>query len=184
MIAQGETKGFDVRRALPELLDVFDGFVQFPTKTGVQITDSHSRRAADARGAVEINRVAFGEQFVECLNRGAEFGAKLDLFLDHGRAAKNDSARPVVRLQGRKIQIDGAHVVVGVNVEHGGDARLAAEAFDIFNRAGMRADKEIRQDLRVSKFFAGESTHFPLGFQVTTDSCGMPAIVRSMRCKR
>jgi len=64
-----------------------------------------------------------------------------------------------VRFERREIEIDGTHVVVGVNVEHGGDAGFAAQAFDICDGARMRADKKIGQDLRVRQDFAGESFH-------------------------
>ena len=49
----------------------------------------------------------------------------------------------------RKIQVDGAHIVVGVDIQHGGDACFAAETFYIVSRAGMGADKQPRKDLRV-----------------------------------
>jgi hypothetical protein len=71
------------------------------------------------------------------------------LFLDHGNATKKDRASFVMGFERRKIQIDGAHIVVGVDVEHGGDACFAAEAFDIVSCTGMRADKQARKDLRV-----------------------------------
>jgi len=130
-----------VRCAFTSLLHVRDGRIPIPSQTGVQVADSHRRRSADARSAMEIDGVAFGEQFAQGLNRGIKLGAKFDLFFDHRNAAKKDRASFVVGFKRRKIQVDGAHIVVGVDVEHGGDACFAAEAFDIVNRAGMRADK-------------------------------------------
>ena len=115
----------------------------------MQIADSDGRRAADAGGAMEIDGVAFGEQPAEGLDGVAELGAQFDLFLDHGSAAENYRGGFVMGFEWRKIEVNGAHVVVGVNIEHGGDAGFAAEALDIFNGAGMRADEEARKDLRV-----------------------------------
>jgi hypothetical protein len=102
------------------------------------------------------------------------------LFFDHGGAAEDDPVRFVVGFEGRKIQAHRAHVVVGVDIEHGGDAGLAAEPFDVFNGSGMGADKEARKDLRVGQFFARESTHFSLRFQVSTDFGGLLGGLRSM----
>lgn len=136
----------------------------------MQIADGHGRRAADAGGAMQIDGVTFGEQLVQFPDAPVKLGAQFDLLFDHRHAAKEEKrAGPIVGLQGGPIEVDRAHVVVGVDVEHGGDAGLAAKAFDIVNRARMRADKEIRKDLRVGKFFAGESTHFLFRFQVTTN---------------
>jgi hypothetical protein len=44
----------------------------------------------------------------------------------------------------------------------------------------MGADKEARKDLRVGQFFARESTHFSLRFQVSTDFGGLLGGLRSM----
>lgn len=99
---------------------------------------------------MEIDGVAFGEQLVQFLDAAIELGAQFDLLLDHGNAAKEENgAGPIVGLERRPIEVDGAHVLVGVDVEHGGDAGFAAKAFDIVNRARVRADKEARKDLRV-----------------------------------
>src|SRR5690242_3662298 len=115
----------------------------------MQITDGYGRRAPDAGGAMEIDGVAFGEQFVEGLDGMAELGSQFELFLDHGRTAEDDGAGSVVRFEGREIEVDRAHVVVGVDIEHGSDAGFAAETLDIFNGSRMRADVEARKDLRV-----------------------------------
>lgn len=138
-----------MRRAFASLLHVRDGRIPIPSQTGVQIADSHRRRAADSGSAMEIDSVAFGEQFAQGLNGGIKLGPKFDLFFDHGNAAKKDRASFVVGFERRKIQVDGAHVVVGVDIQHGADACFAAEAFDIVNCAGMRADKQPRKNLRV-----------------------------------
>lgn len=99
---------------------------------------------------MEIDGVAFGEQLVQFLDAAIELGAQFDLLLNHRNAAKEENrAGPIVGLERRPIQVDRAHVVVGVNIEHGGDAGFAAKAFDIVNRARVRADKEARKDLRV-----------------------------------
>ena len=126
----------------------------------MQVANGHGGRAADASGAMEINGVAFGEQLIQGSDAIVELGPQFDLFLDHRSTTKDDGAKLVVRLQGRKIQIDRTHVVVGMDIEHGGYGRFAAEALDIFDGARMRADEEPRKDLRVGEFFARESTHF------------------------
>ncbi len=149
-----------MRGALAGLLHVRDGDVQVPPQTIMEIADGYGWSAADARGAVEINGVAFGKQFTQRLDAAVELGAQIDLFLDDGSAAKRDGTTLVVGFEGRPIQIDRAHVVVGVDVEHGRDARFTAKTFDIFDGTGMGSDKEAREDLRVSEFFAGESFHF------------------------
>ena len=142
----------------------------------MQIADGHGRRAADARGAVEIYGVAFGEQLAQGLDAVVELGAKFHLLFDDGNAAKKDRTRLVVGFERRPIQNDRPHVVVGLQIEDGGHGDFPPEAFDIVNRAGMRADKQPRKDLCVGENRAGESTHFSR-FQVTTD-CGVPLAVR------
>src|SRR4029077_1784989 len=98
----------------------------------------------------EIYRVTFGEQLAQGLDAPVQLGAQFHLFLDHRSAAQNDGISLVVGFQRRKIQIDSPHVVVGVDVEYGGDACFAAEALDIVNGSGMRSNKQPRKDLRVS----------------------------------
>ena len=152
-------------------LDVRDGVFEFPTQTGVQVADRYGRRAANAGCAVQIYDVAPGEQFIERLNCRTKLAAKVDLFLDHRLTTQDDGARSVMGFKRREVEIDGAHVVIGVDIEHGGDADFAAEPFDVFDGARMRADKKIPEDLRVSQSFAGEWRHFSL-IQVSTDFCG------------
>src|ERR1700752_5492805 len=60
LVLQGQAKRLNVWGALAGLLHVGDGLIPFPSQTGLQVADSYRRRAADAGGAVEINRVAFG----------------------------------------------------------------------------------------------------------------------------
>jgi hypothetical protein len=44
----------------------------------------------------------------------------------------------------------------------------------------MRSDEEVRKDLRIGELFAGESTHFPLEFQVNTNCGGVLAVSAPM----
>ena len=127
-----------------------DRDIPFPAEMEMQVADGNRGGAADPGGTVEIDGVAAGEEFVESVDASAELGAKLRLLLEHGDAAKFDAAGAVVGFERRKIQEDGAHVFVGVDIEHGGDAQFLAEAFDIGDGARMRADKEAGKDLRVS----------------------------------
>jgi hypothetical protein len=64
LIGQGQAKRLEMRRALTGFFHVGDGLVPFPSQTGMQVTDSDSGRASDARSAVEIDGVAFGEQLI------------------------------------------------------------------------------------------------------------------------
>ena len=150
MILQSQAKRFEMRIALAEPLDVRDRDIPFPAEMEVQVTDGDRGRAANARGAVEIDGVAGGEEFVESVDARAELGAKLRLLLEHGDAAKFDAAGAVVGFERLEIQEDGGHIGVRVDIEDGGDAQFVAEAFDIGDGAGMRADKKAGKDLRVS----------------------------------
>jgi hypothetical protein len=171
-----------VRRALAGKLHVRDGVVEFPAQAGMQIADGHGRGAADARGAMDVDCMAFDEQLVQFSDAAVELGPQFDLFLDHGNTAKKENgARPIVSLQGRPIEVDRAHVVVSVDIEHGSDAGFAAEPFDVVNASGMGSDKEARKDLRVGECFAWESTHFSLRFQVSTKSGGPLAVCGGAR---
>lgn len=149
MIFEREAEGVEMRIALAELLHVGDRDIPLPAKAEVQIANGDRRRAADAGGAMEIDGVVIGEQFVQSLDASEELGAKFRLLFEHGDAAKDDPAVLVMGFERRKIQHDGAHVLVGMDIEHGGDAQFPTDAFDIGDGARMRADKEAGKDLRV-----------------------------------
>ena len=138
-----------MRIALAEPLHVRDRNVPLPAEMEVQVTDGDRGRAANACGAVEIDGVAGGEEFVESVDARAELGAKFGLLLEHGDAAKFDAAGAVVGFERLEIQEDGGHVCVRVDIEHGSDAQFLAEPFDIGDGARMRADKKAGKDLRV-----------------------------------
>lgn len=56
------------------------------------------------------------------------------------------------------VQLDGLHVLVRLQVQHGGDRRLPPESLDIIDGLGMRSDEESGQDLGVVHGFVGANS--------------------------
>jgi hypothetical protein len=47
------------------------------------------------------------------------------------------------------VELDGVHVLVRLQIQHGSDGRLPPESLDIADGSGMRSDEESGKDLVV-----------------------------------
>jgi len=91
--------------------------------------------------------VLTAEQVVESAHTLKKFGAHLGLIFRHGKPNQMETRGAVMRFERRPKEIDGGHVRIGLQVQHGGDAVAEAETFEVFDRPRMRADEQRGKNL-------------------------------------
>jgi hypothetical protein len=143
-----------VRRALPSLFHVADRRIKFPTQAPVKVADGNCRRTTYTLSAVEIHSVACCDQACQGADAFWELLPKLHLFFLYWEAQEINAARPVVGFERWPVELDGAHVLVRLQIQHGSDGRFAPESLDIADGLGMRSDEESGKDLSVVHAFA------------------------------
>lgn len=115
----------------------------------MKVADGYGRRAPNACSAVEIYRAARRDQAGQRADARGELLPKLDLFLLHREPQEVNAGGPVVSFERLPVKIDGAHVLVRLQIQHGSDGGRPLESLDIVDGLGVRSDEEPGKDLGV-----------------------------------
>jgi hypothetical protein len=115
----------------------------------MKVADGNCRRVTNTLSAVEIHCAAPRDQGGQGAYALRELLPKLDLFLLYGEAQEINAGGKVVGFERSPVELDGVHVLVRLQIQHGSDGRLPPESLDIANGLGMRSDEESGKDLGV-----------------------------------
>ena len=69
--------------------------------------------------------------------------------IPHGNSQELNAAGCVVGFKRFPSEIDGAHIVIRLQIEHGGDAGFEPELIDVAGVFRMRSKEELRKQLSV-----------------------------------
>jgi hypothetical protein len=148
-IPPSQAKCLQVGRALPSLFHVSDRDIKSPAQAPVKVADGNCRRATNTRSAVEIHRAARRDQAGQCADAHRKLLPKFDLFLLYREAQEINAGGPVVGFERLPVELDGVHILVRLQIQHGRDGRLPPESLDIIDGLRMRSDEESGKDLSV-----------------------------------
>jgi hypothetical protein len=148
-VPQCQPKCLQVGRALPGLFHVADCGIKLPAERPVKVADCYCRRATNTLSAVEIHRAACRDQAGQGADALGELLPKLNLFFFYGEPHEVNTRGLVVGFERLPAEIDGAHVLVRLQIQHRSDSRLPPESLDIGDSSGMRSDEESGKDLGV-----------------------------------
>lgn len=146
-------KRLQVGRALPGAFHVADRDIKLPAQAPMKVADGHRRRPPDASRAVEVDHATGPQQTGQVTDAVRELLPHLGLFLFYRKAQEIDARGPIVGRKRRPVELHRPHVVVGLQIQHGGDCGVPQKPLDVIDGLGMRSDEESGDDRGVVHTF-------------------------------
>src|SRR5208282_2819976 len=141
------TSQFDyvyIRVARPTLQHMNRCLVQVQSLDPLEVGDYDAGRAVDSHIAVDVNHVALTQQFVQNFDAFGQLTAKIAGIEILDLNPPNLDARfTIVGHQAMPIHAPIGHVVVGLHVEHGGDAEVLLEPVDVLGALREGSDAQV-----------------------------------------
>ena len=90
------------------------------------------------------------EQLFQGANALGEFLPQVNgIEIPHGNPQEFNTAGSVVGFERLPIEIDGAHIIIRLQIKHSGDAGLQPQPVNVMSGLGMRTEEELRKKLSV-----------------------------------
>ncbi len=109
------------------------------------------------------------EELIQRTNALGQFLLQVNgIEIPHGNPQELNIEGCIVGFERFPSEIDGAHILIRLQIEHSGDAGFQPQPVNVINGAGMRADEEPVKNLRAVHFALEVQwplrSNFSLGF--------------------
>ena len=90
------------------------------------------------------------EELIQRTNALGEFLSQVNgIEIPHGNPQELNTGGCVVGFEWFPSEIDGAHIIIRLQIEHSGDAGFQPQPVNVTSALGMRTEEELGKDLSV-----------------------------------
>lgn len=90
------------------------------------------------------------EEMIQRTNALGEFLPQVNgIEIPHGKPQELNAGGPIVGFERFPSEIDGAHILVRLQIEHSGNAGFQPQSVNVMSALGVRTEEELGKDLSV-----------------------------------